>query len=107
MTEPRAGVWISGSVLTDVIAERNHQDQKWGRQDHPDGTARPSDREAAALMKAKCRLNSPEEDNWRDILEEEVYEVFAESDPAAVRHELIQVAATAVAWVEAIDRRTA
>jgi hypothetical protein len=92
-------------VLDEIDDERIRQDRKWGEQNHPDGTARPSDTEAAAFMKAKCQVNSPEEDNWRDILEEEVYETFAESDPARIRHELIQVAAVAVAWIEAIDRR--
>ena len=40
------------------------------------------------------------------ILQEEYMEALAERDPAAIRRELIQVAAVAVAWVEAIDRRT-
>lgn len=42
---------------------------------------------------------------WRHILQEEVAEAFAELDPAPLREELIQVAAVAVAWIEAIDRR--
>jgi hypothetical protein len=42
---------------------------------------------------------------WRDILHEEVCEAFAETDPEALRAELVQVAAVAVKWVEAIDRR--
>jgi hypothetical protein len=41
------------------------------------------------------------------ILREEVYEAFAEEDPAALRTELIQVAAVAATWVDAIDRRAA
>jgi hypothetical protein len=44
---------------------------------------------------------------WVDILEEEVAEAAAESDPAKLRAELVQVAAVAVAWIEAIDRRAA
>jgi hypothetical protein len=35
-----------------------------------------------------------------------VAEALAEDDPTLLRAELIQVAAVAVAWVEAIDRRT-
>jgi hypothetical protein len=42
---------------------------------------------------------------WRDILLEEVAEAFAEDDPGRLRAELIQVAAVATQWVEAIDRR--
>ena len=41
---------------------------------------------------------------WLHILREEVFEAFAEDDPAKLRAELIQVAAVAVQWVEAIDR---
>lgn len=42
---------------------------------------------------------------FRDILACEVAEAFAEEDPARLRAELIQVAAVAVQWVEAIDAR--
>lgn len=42
---------------------------------------------------------------WRHILAEEMFEALAESDPAKLRAELVQVAAVAVQWVEAIDRR--
>ena len=40
---------------------------------------------------------------WRDILTEEVFEAYAEDDPAALRAELIQVAAVAVKMIDAID----
>ena len=40
------------------------------------------------------------------LVREEVAEAFAESDPARLREELIQVAALAVSWVEKIDART-
>ncbi|MBF8186936.1 NUDIX domain-containing protein [Nonomuraea sp. K274] len=42
---------------------------------------------------------------WRHILAEEVFEAFAESDPGSLRAELIQVAAVAVKWVQALDHR--
>ena len=44
---------------------------------------------------------------FKDVLMEEVAEVFAESDPEKLRAELIQVAAVAVQWVEKIDRERA
>jgi NTP pyrophosphatase (non-canonical NTP hydrolase) len=73
--------------LQDVAAERTRQDAKWGQQDHDIGI-------------------------WLGILGEEFGEVakeIAESsarplDVAHLREELIQTAAVAVAWVEAIDR---
>ena len=40
-----------------------------------------------------------------DILNEEVAEVYAESDPVRQREELVQVAAVAVQMIEVIDRR--
>lgn len=43
---------------------------------------------------------------WADILLEEVCEANEEDqDPAALRAELIQVAAVAMRWVDAIDHR--
>lgn len=101
-------------VLLDVAAELDVQDEKWGRQDHLDGTG--FDRhffddnevyvfgytalELADFFKRRCR-----NDNWRDILLEEVFEALAEEDPKELRKELIQVVAVASQWVEAIDRR--
>jgi hypothetical protein len=44
---------------------------------------------------------------WKHILREEFLEAMAEEDPEQLREELVQVAAVAVAWIEAIDRRAA
>ena len=42
---------------------------------------------------------------WADILLEEVAEALAEDVPSKVRAELVQVAAVAVKFIDAIDRR--
>jgi hypothetical protein len=42
---------------------------------------------------------------WWQILREEVFEASAEDDPAALRTELIQVAAVALKWIAALDVR--
>lgn len=93
------------AVLNDVRVERIHQDAKWGEQNHPDGTGRPGSRHLADYYRTICQSNTPENDNWQDVLAEEVFEAFAETDPEVLREELVQIAAVAVAWVEAIDRR--
>jgi NTP pyrophosphatase (non-canonical NTP hydrolase) len=75
-------------VLAEVAVERHRQDAKLGEQNHLDFV-------------------------WNAILGEEVGEVanailegtFSDAPLAHVRDELVQVAAVAVAWVEAIDRR--
>jgi hypothetical protein len=90
-----------------VDAERQRQLAKWGAQSHPDGTGRPGDRENADYMRAICKANGPAEDNWRDILAEEIAEAFAETDPALLRTELIQCAAVIQAWLHDLDTRTA
>jgi hypothetical protein len=96
---------IDRKILDEVAAERARQDARWGEQNHPDGTGRPGDISFAEAYKAICKANGPGEDTYRDILAEEVYEAFAEQDPARLRAELVQVAAVAVAWIGAIDRR--
>lgn len=95
------------SVLDEVEGERLAQDVRWGRQDHPDGTGvAPIDRTMAQVAQSRCEIAFENgRGTYRHILDEEVAEAFAESDPARLRAELIQVAAVAVAWVEAIDRR--
>lgn len=71
------------SITWEILQERLRQYKKWGVQDH-------------------------DEDRWMVILMEEVGEVARavfEDDPANYREELIQVAAVAVAAVEAFDRK--
>ncbi len=92
-------------VLGDIEHERAAQDAKWGEQHWPDGTdasyAVHADgaRELCNLAAAEGRLT------WRHILNEEHYEALAETDPAKLRVELIQIAAVAAAWAEDIDSR--
>lgn len=119
MADPRAV-----DVLMAVMAERERQDAKWGEQNHPDGTGGWCVLDGGALLRAPltggdrryeaeeaqadCDLAAREGRlTWRHILLEEVYEALAEDDPARLRAELVQVAAVASAWVEAIDRRQA
>jgi len=73
----------ASAVLKDVLSERYKQDAKWGQQDH-------------------------DEDRWMVILMEEVGEVaraIFDENPANYREELVQVAAVAVAAIEAFDRK--
>ncbi len=94
-------------VLDQVAAERSRQDLKWGQQDHPDGTGQyPEVMESYAAEQACQAAAEGGYLDWMHILREEVAEAFAETDHARLRAELIQVAAVAVAWVEAIDRRS-
>jgi len=93
-------------ILVEIQAERDAQDSKWGEQNHPDGTGGGNSLAAAAGARMACQLAAADGTlTWRDVMREEVGEAFAETDPAKLRTELIQVAAVAAAWVEAIDRR--
>jgi hypothetical protein len=107
------------AILYEVSAERQRQDQKWGEQNHPDGTG-PEEHllgmrcydtmafdyaDIADRCKEATDANAAEGTvTFADILLEEVFEALAEADPAKVRKELVQVAAVAVQWVQKIDR---
>lgn len=106
MTEPK--LTSTAQVLNEVYSERMAQDEKWGEQNHPNGTGDPyyvawSERYRKTCDSAFNRGVG----TWRDILLEEFYEALAEEDPEKLRNELIQVAAVSVAWVECIDRDAA
>ena len=112
-------------VLREVQAERVRQAAKHGDQSHvPDGTAPgailaglpvayPNTVRADNLARwAKARTQAALQDEGGDgsitfehILTEEWAEAIAESDPAKLRVELIQVAAVAAQWIAAIDQR--
>ncbi|KZM78434.1 hypothetical protein A0J59_13720 [Cellulosimicrobium sp. I38E] len=112
---------MRSSVADDVAAERARQDVKWGVQNHPDGTGpgtHPllalvgSIAPGAAWLAARATSLTDTAANagtltWRHILLEEVFEALAEDDPERLRAELVQVAAVAQQWAEAIDRRRA
>lgn len=104
----------SARVLAEVAAERERQEAKWGQQNHPWHVP------GLAVESVRHELRIPSSTEARDyvqaladygilsysaILLEEVCEAVDESDDVLARHELIQVAAVAVAAVEAIDRR--
>lgn len=94
-------------VVLEVDRERDRQDEKWGQQNHPNGRVGGRiEHEAAIEARFRCQSNGPGEDNWRDILDEEIAEAYAATSDAELRAELVQVAAVAVAWVETIDRRS-
>jgi hypothetical protein len=114
------------AILYEISAERQRQDQKWGEQNHPDGTgddvllfhnrvpATSTDTTSPTFGTMAYVARDTTDDmaaqgkvTYADILLEEVFEALAEQDPAKVRKELIQVAAVAVQWVQKIDRDTA
>lgn len=93
-------------VLGEVLQERHDQHAKWGVQNHPNGTGGPERIHEAEWARDYCNAAAARGTvTWLDIFEEEAAEVMAESNPERLRAELVQVAAVAVAWVEAIDRR--
>jgi hypothetical protein len=117
VTEPK--IDPRSLVLAQIAHERNQQDAKWGEQNHPDGTgidwavevlpAYPDGTGAAQIAKLArrdCqRAASRNACTWLKIAREEIAEAFAETDPGALRGELVQTAAVFVAWIEALDRR--
>lgn len=93
-------------VLLEVDTERDGQDEKWGEQNHPDGTGYAYLQEKADQARRDCNLAAATGTvTWRHILREEYYEALACTDDQQLRAELVQVAAVAVSWIEAIDRR--
>jgi len=112
------------TALDEVRLELARQDLKWGEQNHPDGTGDklvwpdvpltlPMDStnvragQLAEWAKARCQAAATDGSiSFEQILTEEIFEAYEETDTAKLREELIQVAAVATQWVAAIDRRT-
>lgn len=120
------------SILGEIARERMAQRVKHGDQSHlPDGTgpdrrpldgivemfvepaipaiprfyANPLAIAATCATDARSRQDGDGTVSFADILLEEVFEALAEDDPARLRAELVQVAAVAVQWIEALDTR--
>jgi hypothetical protein len=97
-------------VISSVIEERFRQDEKWGPPEGrlPHGGSLglgKHDREAVLRrdLEKLARRATEEEPTWENVLEEEVREACAALTAEELRAELVQVAAVAVAWVEALD----
>lgn len=95
-------------VLADITAERESQHTLWGIQHHmPDGTG-PQWTPLADSARRDCEhADETGRLSWRHVLVEEIAEALAEAEPTRLRHELVQVAAVAVQWIQAIDHRNA
>lgn len=111
---------MSTDTTTDVLAEiheeRQRQDAKWGEQNHPllDPILRDrgphrmaSEYEVPHADRARtmCQWAATAGTvTWGHILVEEVAEFVCAPDVAAMRAELVQIAAVAVAAIEYIER---
>jgi hypothetical protein len=95
--------------MREVWDERKRQDERWGEQNHPDGTdAERWTKASASNSRILCDRAAKEGKlTFRHVLAEETAEAFAEIDPDKLRAELVQVAAVVVCWIESIDRRSA
>lgn len=97
----------TAAVLAEVAVERARQDAEWGEQNHPDHPPGETWAALGRLLEAQARatLRTTGGLSWSAVMAEEVGEALNAPDAAALRDELVQVAAVAVAWIEAIDRR--
>ena len=110
------------NVLKLLIKERKRQVRMWGEENLPDFAPhlinRPGGVEGSELAKHHGidfhrAVNACDEAeaqgnlSWMHILTEEVGELLIADGHDELRDELVQVAAVAVAWVEAIDRKGA
>lgn len=96
-----------GPVLAEIAVERAQQDARWGQQNHPDGTGYAYMRDRAEIARRECNTAFANgSGTWRHILREEYREALAATTVEELRAELVQVAAVATAWIQAIDRRT-
>lgn len=89
-------------VLLEVLEERHRQDQRWGQQNHPAEVwtqilGEEFGEVCNAALAARFAAFDAEESRVS-------HEEWALGLRNATRSELLQVAACAVAWVQAIDR---
>jgi hypothetical protein len=103
-------------VVDDVVREVTAADLRTGGKHLPDGTPEHIARMGAEKAAAQARRTADMFRRvtigraasgaltWWDVLRAGVYDVGADTDPATLRADLIQVAAVAMRWVQDIDR---
>jgi hypothetical protein len=101
-------VWwhIPDPVIRDVLAELAHAEAKFPDQHLPDGSGNPRWAALRDIQRAETdRKLAAGTATWLDVVLEETYEAFAETDPVLLRAELVQAAAMLVRWIRDIDLR--
>lgn len=92
----------TATVLELIAQERSHNRKRWGVQVMPSGTKVHGDMENEINAKlANARREQDGTVTWRSVLVEEVAEA-CNSEGKHLEEELVQVAAVACAWIEAI-----
>lgn len=106
---PHTGADPIDQILDDVYIAAIAAKDMFGDLNLPDGTATsPDDRDMAEAARRTYRdAWAAEALTWRQALDRDVADAFATAEDAELRTTLISVAATATAWIEAIDRRRA
>jgi hypothetical protein len=101
------------TVYDKIKKERDHQDAKWGPQDHPsikNGMISNFISSYYGILtedEAKLACDAAFKDGhgtWSHILIEELSEAIHAKTEEKRKEELIQVAAVAIAWIESIER---
>lgn len=112
---------ISNHIYEEILLERHLQDQKWGVQDHPSlspniikgpnsNSAERANRHYGLPPVDKAKYVADEaakkgDLTWSHIAVEELAEVVSADNDIHRRHELVQLAAVCVAWIESLDRK--
>ncbi len=97
--------YLAEWVLDDLEKERERQEMKFPGQVLPSGTGSAAAKLDGEFFRARCQDRFEHGlGTWEAVLLEEVYEALAESDPAKLRAELIQVAAVCLRWVDQLDK---
>lgn len=101
-------MWREDGIYDQIDGEVIRSTTQHGDQSHlPNGTAWASDDLDSLRARRDCEMAATSGRlSWRHILREEFHEALNESDPVLLRAELVQVAAVAVKWIDAIDRNT-
>jgi hypothetical protein len=94
-------------ILGEVWLERARQLKELGRQSRPSGTSVGFRGSAKRYMELCALMEQQGGASWFAIIIQRVYEAASEEEVAALRAELIRVAAWVVAWVENLDNGVA
>lgn len=93
-------------AMTMLRLERERQMDKWGVQNHPNGTGSEMAHTVAEQWKTVCDIkNSLDNDDWATIAAEEFFEALAETELNKLIDEVAQFTAVGIAWLEDLLRQ--
>lgn len=96
---------VVSQAVQDILADQFSDELARGKRDHPNGTDSKFVPNAVVSLGHLKQQAIRGRMTFTDLILAQAFETAARTDPKELRRALVQLGATTVQWIEALDRR--